>query len=233
MAHQIPVLFELIQREVFTEEDGHPVGVGIFGTPVLDIWPKEGIKDVQSSHASGMQSGALLAAAPYALPLKFRLLPEYFNMGFNFSSHMVGKWHLGSCRERYVPTKRGFESHTGYWTGKEDYYQHINLEGAAAFRGYDFRRNLSVAWDNFGSYATDLFTAEAERVIERHAQSDAGRPLFLYLAHLAVHSGNSEAPLQVLVSSNHNFHKLLFTSVLRFAHAGRGEPFVLLGTSSQ
>ena len=76
----------------------------------------------------GMQSGALLAAAPYALPLKFRLLPEYFNMGFNFSSHMVGKWHLGSCRERYVPTKRGFESHTGYWTGKEDYYQHTNLE---------------------------------------------------------------------------------------------------------
>ena len=190
-------------------------------------------KASKMSNPPGMQSGALMAAAPYALPLKFRLLPEYFNMGFNFSSHMVGKWHLGSCRERYVPTKRGFESHTGYWTGKEDYYQHINLEGAAAFRGYDFRRNLSVAWDNFGSYATDLFTAEAERVIERHAQSDAGRPLFLYLAHLAVHSGNSEAPLQVLVSSNHNFHKLLFTSVLRFAHAGRGEPFVLLGTSSQ
>ena len=60
--------------------------------------------------------------------------------------------------------------------------------------GYDFRRNLSVAWGDFGDYATDLFTAEAEKVIERHAKRDDGRPLFLYLAHLAVHSGNSYAP---------------------------------------
>ena len=117
-----------------------------------------------------MQSGALLAAAPYALPLKFRLLPEYLNAGFNFSSHMVGKWHLGSCRERYLPTRRGFESHTGYWTGKGDYYQHTNVEGAAGWTGYDFRHNLSVAWGDFGDYATDLFTAEAEKVIERHAK---------------------------------------------------------------
>ena len=80
------------------------------------------------TNLAGLQHGVILAAEPSALPLKFRLLPEYLNSGFNFSSHMVGKWHLGSCRERYVPTRRGFESHTGYWTGKEDYYQHTNLE---------------------------------------------------------------------------------------------------------
>jgi hypothetical protein len=27
--------------------------------------------------------------------------------------------------------------------------------------GYDFRRNMSVAWGDYGSYATDIFTQEA------------------------------------------------------------------------
>ena len=43
--------------------------------------------------------------------------------------------------------------------------------------GYDFRRNLSVAWGDFGDYATDLFTAEAEKVIERHAKGPSIKDL--------------------------------------------------------
>lgn len=68
-----------------------------------------------------------MGAAPYALPLKFKLLPEYLN-ALNYSSHMVGKWHLGSHREVYTPTRRGFQSHLGYWTGHEDYYDHTAQE---------------------------------------------------------------------------------------------------------
>ena len=44
-----------------------------------------------------------------------------------------------------------------------------------------------------GQYATDLFTAEAVNMIRSHNTSS---PLFLYLAHLAVHSANPYAPLQ-------------------------------------
>ena len=57
--------------------------------------------------------------------------------------------------------------------------------------GYDFRRNLSVSWQDYGRYATDLFTDEAVSVINNHGRQTAGNdtsPLFLYLAHLAVHS---------------------------------------------
>ncbi len=32
---------------------------------------------------------------------------------------------------------------------------------AQAGWGYDFRRNMSVAWGDYGSYATDIFTKEA------------------------------------------------------------------------
>ena len=42
----------------------------------------------------------------------------------DYESVAVGKWHLGSHREIYTPTKRGFSSHLGYWTGRIDYYDH-------------------------------------------------------------------------------------------------------------
>lgn len=56
--------------------------------------------------------------------------------------------------------------------------------------GFDLRRNMTTAWDLAGRYATDVFTDEAVRIIQGHDVSAVGPPLFLYLAHLAVHAGN-------------------------------------------
>lgn len=54
-----------------------------------------------------------------------------------------------------------------------------------------------MAWEDFGDYATRLFTDEAVKVIRSHeAGEEDAKPLFLYLAHLAVHSANSYSPLQ-------------------------------------
>ena len=50
-----------------------------------------------------------------------------------------------------------------------------------------------MAWEDYGEYATDIFTSEAEKIISSHPASS---PLFLYLAHLAVHSANTYSPLQ-------------------------------------
>ena len=52
---------------------------------------------------------------------------------------------------------------------------------------------MDVAWEDYGTYATDIFTNEATKAINNHNQS---QPLFLYLAHLAVHSANTYMPLQ-------------------------------------
>lgn len=52
---------------------------------------------------------------------------------------------------------------------------------------------MDVSWEDYGSYATDIFTNEATKAINGHNQS---QPLFLYLAHLAVHSANTYMPLQ-------------------------------------
>ncbi|PSN50827.1 Arylsulfatase B [Blattella germanica] len=55
------------------------------------------------------------------------------------------------------------------------------------------------ASDLSGKYATDVFTEEAERIIQQH---DNSTPLFLYLAHLAAHAGNRgkllEAPQEII-----------------------------------
>ena len=90
-----------------------------------------------------MQSGVLVGAAPYALPLKFRLMPQFLNKRLNYSCQMVGKWHLGSHRAAYTPTRRGFESHIGYWTGHEDYYDHT-AEGGTSCIDFVIDGNLNL-----------------------------------------------------------------------------------------
>ena len=47
--------------------------------------------------------------------------------------------------------------------------------------GTDFRKNMSVNLEDYGKYATDVFTEEALKVVKTH---DTSKPLFLYLAHL-------------------------------------------------
>lgn len=53
--------------------------------------------------------------------------------------------------------------------------------------GLDLRRNLEVDYKSVGKYSTHLYTEEAVRLIERHNTS---KPMFLYMAHLAPHTGN-------------------------------------------
>lgn len=34
-----------------------------------------------------------------------------------YSTHLIGKWHLGMMSYEYTPTYRGFDSFYGYWAG--------------------------------------------------------------------------------------------------------------------
>ncbi|EEB19395.1 arylsulfatase B precursor, putative [Pediculus humanus corporis] len=140
---------------------------------------------------TGLQHGVIHGSAPYGLNLNEKLLPEYLR-SLNYVTRHVGKWHLGSFKKDYTPEYRGFDSHYGYWTGHQDYYDHTAIENPG-FWGYDMRRGMNVTRSDFGYYTTDLFTNEAVKVIKGH---DSNKPLFLYLAHLATHSGNKYSPLQ-------------------------------------
>ncbi|KAK4886995.1 hypothetical protein RN001_003266 [Aquatica leii] len=163
---------------------------------------------------NGMQHGVLYGGEPRGLPLNETILPQYLKR-LGYSTHIVGKWHLGSYKKEYTPTYRGFDSHLGFWTGHHDYFDHTAMENGAW--GLDIRRNMEVAWDLHGDYSTDIFTKEAEKIINNHNISN---PLFLYFAHSAVHSANPYNPLPspdnyvAKLSNITNYNRRRFAGVL-------------------
>lgn len=131
----------------------------------------------------------LLSAEPRGLPLTEKILPQYLK-DLGYVNHCVGKWHLGHFKKMYSPLHRGFDSHLGFWTGHHDYNDHTAVEHQ--IWGFDIRRNMDVAYDLHGQYTTDIITSESIRLIHAH---NASKPLFMYVSHAAVHSGNPYNPL--------------------------------------
>lgn len=116
------------------------------------------------------------------LPIDLKIMPEYFRE-LGYQTFMVGKWHLGIGNTDYWPISRGFDSHYGFLGGSIDYYTHVYSGGL------DWQRE-GVSLREEG-HATDLFTAEAKKIIN---DRDPNNPFFLYLAYNAPHSPLQTTP---------------------------------------
>lgn len=72
------------------------------------------------------------------------------------------------------------------------------------YTGFDLRKDGVPAFEEVGKYITDVFTDYAVKTIEEH---DIAKPLFLVVAHTAVHSGNVgkllEAPQETINKFKH------------------------------
>ncbi|XP_075743510.1 arylsulfatase B isoform X2 [Rhipicephalus microplus] len=141
---------------------------------------------------TGMQHFVIKAAEPRGLPLNLKLLPEWLN-DLGYSSYMVGKWHLGFHKTEYTPTRRGFLSHVGSWSGACEYTTHEWATLGTTDYGLDFRRNLTLAPEDSGRYYTEIVTEEAVSLIKNHPVE---KPMFLYVAHLAPHYGSIRVKLE-------------------------------------
>ncbi|KAL8624088.1 hypothetical protein ACOMHN_019510 [Nucella lapillus] len=139
----------------------------------------------------GLQDESLSAPCNDSLPLDRRLFPQDFQKK-GYSTHYVGKWHLGFCRPEMTPTYRGFDSFYGMYNGKGDHFSHIGKKDGYDIqdnRGHGRKATISQDWSAKGTYSSTLFTNKAVDIIKAH---DKDTPLLLFLSYQAVHG-----PLQV------------------------------------
>ena len=104
----------------------------------------------------------------------------------DYATHIVGKWHLGFFRSKYLyPWVRLPLSLLGW-----DNADHFNPLYFGEFKVLAFSRGRNVIKEAF--FSTEKYTDEAIQLIESHNTSE---PLFLYIAYQAVHVGNGNNPI--------------------------------------
>ena len=139
---------------------------------------------------TGRQHNVIFNQEPVGLDPNIKLLPQYLK-DLGYSTHMVGKWHLGFCNEAYLPTNRGFDTMYGFYQGGQNHYNHIPIGSSPPYSyGYDFRYNEEVDKEALGKYSAHLSSERAVKIIKEQEKSE--KPMFMYLP-----MQNPHMPLQV------------------------------------
>ncbi len=61
---------------------------------------------------------------------------------------------MGYCNREYLPTRRGFQTFSGFYLGSQDYYRHTRVPNMGSRKpGYDFRRQDKVDREASGNYS--------------------------------------------------------------------------------
>ncbi|XP_027030874.1 arylsulfatase I [Tachysurus fulvidraco] len=201
------IIFVMVDDQGYSDVGYHGSDIH---TPVLDQLAAEGVKlenyyvqPICSPSRSqlmtgryqihtGLQHSIIRSRQPVCLPLDMPTLPERLRQA-GYSTHMVGKWHLGFCRPECLPTSRGFQSFLGSLTGSGDHFNFQSCDGAETC-GFDLHDGERPAWELSGNYSTWLYAQRVKKILRTH---DRRKPLFLYVALQAVHTP-LQAPAHLL-----------------------------------
>ena len=110
----------------------------------------------------GMQYGMVGSVAEWGMPLDEITIGEVLKEN-GYTTHMLGKWHLGYFSPLFLPTARGFDSWIGYANG-ENYYWSKNWSFSKVryvelrFNLIcDFKKSPSLCFNNLNLYMFCLF----------------------------------------------------------------------------
>ncbi|XP_062601834.1 arylsulfatase I-like [Saccostrea cucullata] len=139
------------------------------------------------AHKTGFQHEVVANSQPAYIESKYKTVAEKLTNNYGYAAHMIGKWHLGFCKEAVTPTFRGFNSFYGYYGGGEHYYTYT------AGGNKDFHDNLTATTpenpnypqEDEDGYSTYEYAKRAISIVQNHNSS---QPLFMYLAFQAPHS---------------------------------------------
>ena len=148
---------------------------------------------------TGMQYGMISSNDPWGLPTQFWTMPQHLKRAGNYTTHLIGKWHLGHFSASRLPLQRGFDTFFGYYSGFTSYFSHVaeislcDDDGGGCW--YDLRNgDTPVKAD--GEYNAYMFQKQVHDLINAHGalskEKKAQQPFFLYYALGVVHE-----PLQV------------------------------------
>jgi len=145
----------------------------------------------------GLQNLMFAIEYPVALTRQVSVLSEEFKAN-GYSTHMIGKWHLGFPSQEYTPTYRGFDTFTGFLSGMNGYFDHtfdqILDSGGVSMYDYwlnDHADNATVKRGLSGEFS--IWTEKNTTIQLLETLKDKENPFFLYLAWQSAHTPD-EAP---------------------------------------
>ena len=131
-----------------------------------------------------MQRGSIGDFRPTGVPTILPTLPQLLKRA-GYSTHLVGKWHVGYCHEDYTPNKRGFDTFFGALSQQADHYTRIHEINRFIGAGYDLWRNGNISYEGKGKYSTHLWEEETISLIN---SMNSSSPWFIQLAPTAAHT---------------------------------------------
>lgn len=100
-----------------------------------------------------------------------------------YTTHLIGKWHLGNSRWADTPMGRGFHSHYGFFQDEEDSYT------KTVVGGFDFWDGMTPQYDSGALFSLTHYNTRARELVNSHP---AEIPLFLMFSPQSVHAPIAE-----------------------------------------